>query len=40
MRYFDENGPYWGNTSERIIAAGNDRLTSRSVKIFGDGKQI
>jgi hypothetical protein len=40
MRYFDETGPYWGNTSAKIIAAGNDRLTSRSVKIFGDGEQI
>ncbi|KAF9792984.1 amidohydrolase 3 [Thelephora terrestris] len=37
MRYFDESGPYWGNTSAKIIAAGNNRLTSRSVKIFGDG---
>ena len=38
MRYFNENEPYWGNTSEKVIAAGDDRLTSRSVKIFGDGK--
>lgn len=37
MRYFDENGPYWGNTSEQLVQIGNDRLTARSVKIFADG---
>ncbi|KAG6862307.1 hypothetical protein C0995_016005 [Termitomyces sp. Mi166 len=37
MSYFDENREYWGNTTEPIIGAGNDRLTARSVKIFADG---
>ncbi|KAG5719455.1 putative amidohydrolase ytcJ [Termitomyces sp. T112] len=37
MSFFDENQEYWGNTTEPIIGAGNDRLTARSVKIFADG---
>jgi len=37
MRYFDMNKPYWGDTAEQIISIGNDRLTSRGIKIFGDG---
>ncbi|KAJ7032151.1 amidohydrolase family-domain-containing protein [Mycena alexandri] len=37
MRFFDENAPYWGNTSTPLIAAANGRLTARSVKIFADG---
>lgn len=37
MRYFDEHVPYWGNTSEKLISLGDDRLTARSVKIFADG---
>jgi hypothetical protein len=37
MRYFDENGPYWGNTAKKLVSVGGDRLTSRSVKIFADG---
>lgn len=37
MRYFEENGPYWGNLSKPIINAGNGRLNARSVKIFADG---
>jgi len=37
MTYFDEEGDYWGNTTEKIIGAGNGRLTVRSVKIFADG---
>ncbi|KAG6891752.1 hypothetical protein C0992_006173 [Termitomyces sp. T32_za158] len=36
MSFFDENQEYWGNTTKPIIAAGNDRLTARSVKIFAD----
>ena len=40
MRYFDESGPYWGNISAKIIASGDERLTSRSVKIFGDGEDV
>ncbi|KAJ7779933.1 amidohydrolase family-domain-containing protein [Mycena metata] len=37
MRFFDENAPYWGNTSAPLIGAANGRLTARSVKIFADG---
>jgi len=37
MTYFDENVDYWGNRSAKIIGAGNNRLTARSVKIFADG---
>ncbi|GAW10658.1 amidohydrolase ytcJ [Lentinula edodes] len=37
MSYFDENGDYWGNTSQPLIATGDERLTARSVKIFADG---
>jgi hypothetical protein len=37
MRYFEENGPYWGNLSKPILNAGNGRLNARSVKIFADG---
>ncbi|KAJ7937557.1 amidohydrolase family-domain-containing protein [Mycena leptocephala] len=37
MRFFDENEPYWGNTSEAFVGAADGRLTSRSVKIFADG---
>ncbi|CAA7259249.1 unnamed protein product [Cyclocybe aegerita] len=37
MSYFDENEPYWGNTSRLIIGDESDRLSARSVKIFADG---
>ncbi|KAJ3805913.1 amidohydrolase family-domain-containing protein [Lentinula aff. lateritia] len=37
MSYFDENGDYWGNTTQPLIATGDERLTARSVKIFADG---
>jgi len=37
MRYFNENQPYWGNTTDIIVGKGEDRLTARSVKIFADG---
>ncbi|KAF7321442.1 putative amidohydrolase YtcJ [Mycena kentingensis (nom. inval.)] len=37
MSYFDENGEYWGNTTEKIVNAGNGKLNARSVKIFADG---
>jgi hypothetical protein len=37
MRFFDENGEYWGNKSKPLIGAGNGRLNTRSVKIFADG---
>jgi len=40
MRYFEENGPYWGNLSKPILNAGNGRLNARSVKIFADGKMM
>ncbi|KAJ7864326.1 amidohydrolase family-domain-containing protein [Mycena leptocephala] len=36
MRFFDENAPYWGNTSTPLIGAHDGRLTARSVKIFAD----
>lgn len=38
MKYFDETAPYWGNSMEKIIRAGDNRLTVRSVKIVGDGE--
>jgi hypothetical protein len=38
MQYFDENADYWGNVSKPIIAAGNGKLTARSVKMFADGE--
>ncbi|KAJ6476492.1 amidohydrolase family-domain-containing protein [Mycena vitilis] len=37
MRFFDENAPYWGNTTKPLVGAVNGRLTARSVKIFADG---
>lgn len=37
MRYFNENQPYWGNTTQMIIGKDEYRLTARSVKIFADG---
>ncbi|ESK85235.1 hypothetical protein Moror_11382 [Moniliophthora roreri MCA 2997] len=37
MTFFDENGEYWGNTTEPVIATGDERLSARSVKIFADG---
>ncbi|KAI0692540.1 amidohydrolase family-domain-containing protein [Cerioporus squamosus] len=37
MKYFDETAPYWGDSFEKIIRAGNNRLTVRSVKMIGDG---
>ncbi|KAI0930719.1 hypothetical protein AcW1_003666 [Taiwanofungus camphoratus] len=37
MTYFDENAEYWGDRCAKIIGAGNDRLTARSIKIFADG---
>ncbi|KAF5370724.1 hypothetical protein D9758_002094 [Tetrapyrgos nigripes] len=37
MRFFDENGEYWGNITEPLIAYNDGRLTARSVKIFADG---
>ncbi|KZT68292.1 amidohydrolase 3 [Daedalea quercina L-15889] len=37
MTYFDETKAYWGNETSKIVGAGDDRLTARSVKIFADG---
>ncbi|KZP34268.1 hypothetical protein FIBSPDRAFT_846377 [Athelia psychrophila] len=39
MTYFDEHGPYWGNTTAPIIAdtTAKGKLSARSVKIFADG---
>ncbi|KAJ8077031.1 hypothetical protein PM082_001454 [Marasmius tenuissimus] len=37
MTYFDENGEYWGNTTQPTIASDERRLSARSVKIFADG---
>ena len=37
MTYFDETKAYWGNQTNKIIGAGDGRLTARSVKIFADG---
>ena len=37
MTFFDETKAYWGNQTARVIGAGNNRLTARSVKIFADG---
>ncbi|RPD54198.1 hypothetical protein L226DRAFT_523911 [Lentinus tigrinus ALCF2SS1-7] len=37
MKYFDETAGYWGDSFEKIIRAGNNRLSVRSVKIFADG---
>ncbi len=40
MKYFDETAAYWGDSFEKIVLAGNNRLSVRSVKIFADGKPI
>ena len=37
MKYFDETAGYWGSSFDKIILAGNNRLSVRSVKIFADG---
>ncbi|KAI0768647.1 amidohydrolase family-domain-containing protein [Trametes elegans] len=37
MKYFDETAAYWGDSVEKIVRAGNNRLSVRSVKIFADG---
>ncbi|TFK83915.1 hypothetical protein K466DRAFT_497548 [Polyporus arcularius HHB13444] len=37
MKYFDETAAYWGDSFRKIIRAGNNRLSVRSVKIFADG---
>ena len=34
---FDETAGYWGSSFDKIILAGNNRLSVRSVKIFADG---
>ena len=40
MKYFDENAAYWGDSFEKIIGAGNNRLSVRGVKIFADGMLV
>jgi hypothetical protein len=40
MRYFDQADAYWGNTSEKILGAGNGRFTLRSVKFVVDGEPL
>ena len=40
MRFFDEASDYWGNRMTKIIGAGDNRLSVRSVKIFADGKTL
>ena len=40
MKYFDETAAYWGDSFEKIIRAGNNRLSVRSVKIFADGNVL
>ena len=40
MKYFDETADYWGGSFDKIILAGNNRLSVRSVKIFADGELI
>lgn len=37
MSFFDESKTYSGNITRPIIAAGDGRLSARSIKIFGDG---
>ena len=37
MTYYNESSDYWGDRTEKLIGAGNGRLTARSVKIFADG---
>ena len=40
MTHFNESAEYWGDKVDKLIGAGNGRLTARSVKIFADGKQF
>jgi hypothetical protein len=37
MTHYNESSDYWGDRVEKMIGAGNGRLTARSVKIFADG---
>ncbi|CAA7270285.1 unnamed protein product [Cyclocybe aegerita] len=37
MTFFDEYGSYWGDQVSPLVGAGDDRLSSRSVKVFADG---
>jgi len=37
MTFFNETGAYWGD-KEKAFADPERRLTTRSVKIFADGK--
>ena len=37
MKFFDETGDYWGNTTSPVNDMLGTRLSARSVKIFADG---
>lgn len=37
MTHYNESADYWGDRVEKVMGAGNDRLTARSVKVFADG---
>ncbi|EMD37766.1 hypothetical protein CERSUDRAFT_114429 [Gelatoporia subvermispora B] len=37
MTYFNESAEYWGDRVEKIIGAGDNRLSVRSIKVFADG---
>ncbi|KIP08258.1 hypothetical protein PHLGIDRAFT_104500 [Phlebiopsis gigantea 11061_1 CR5-6] len=37
MTHYNESAGYWGDRVEKVMSAGNGRLTARSVKIFADG---
>ena len=40
MKYFDETAAYWGDSFDKIVRAGNNRLSVRSVKIYADGTSL
>ncbi|OCH90259.1 hypothetical protein OBBRIDRAFT_793498 [Obba rivulosa] len=37
MTYFNESADYWGDRVQKIVGAGDNRLSVRSIKIFADG---
>ena len=39
MTHYNESSDYWGNRVDKLVGAGNGRLSARSVKIFADGMQ-
>ena len=40
MKHFDETADYWGDSFDKIVRAGNNRLSVRSVKIYADGTSL